>query len=75
MATVNPWKKFRRLLGVNHRYIATVTVTDGTTSTVTLRTGEQARVAGTSALGQAVWVESGEIKGDAPTATVINVTI
>lgn len=68
MATVNPWKRFQRLLPRAGRYTVTInTVNSDGTSTATRRDGQKVRLkGGLVAAGKKAWVEGEQIIGEAP---------
>ncbi|MBY6070589.1 hypothetical protein KUV35_04755 [Marinobacter salsuginis] len=68
MATVNPWKRFQRLLPRAGRYTVTIdTVNSDGTSTATRRDGQTVRLkGGLVAAGKKAWVEGEQIIGEAP---------
>jgi hypothetical protein len=69
MATVNPWKRFQRLLPRAGRYTVTIDSVDSTagTSLATKRDGNQVRLRGTLvSAGNKAWVEGTQIIGQAP---------
>lgn len=69
MATVNPWKRFQRLLPRAGRYTVTISSVDSTsgTSMATRRDGQQVRLKGALvAAGKKAWVEGEQIIGEAP---------
>jgi len=68
MATVNPWKRFQRLLPRAGRYTVTIdqVLQDGT-SMATRRDGQKVRLkGGLVAAGKKAWVEGEQIIGEAP---------
>lgn len=74
--TVNPYKRFKELLGSNSKQIATVlaTYSDGT-SLVTVR-GRNFTVRGTDVpVGGKAWIVNGDIISEAPDLPVYSVTI
>lgn len=68
MATVNPWKRFQRLLPRAGRYTVNIdTVNSDGTSTATRRDGQIVRLkGGLVAAGKKAWVEGEQIIGEAP---------
>jgi hypothetical protein len=68
MATVNPWKRFQKLLPRAGRYTVTVvSVNSDGTSTATRRDGQTVRLkGGLVSAGNKAWVEGEQIIGAAP---------
>lgn len=68
MATVNPWKRFQRLLPRAGRYTVTIDqVNSDGTSTATRRDGQTVRLkGGLVEAGKKAWVEGEQIIGEAP---------
>ena len=68
MATVNPWKRFQRLLPRAGRYTVTInSVNADGTSTATRRDGQIVRLkGGLVEAGKKAWVEGEQIIGEAP---------
>lgn len=71
----NLWTKFESLIGKDAMQIATITVTNGSTSTVQLLSGDTLKVTGTGTVGSKVYIKGGEIKQTAPTLTEHNMTL
>lgn len=71
----NLWKKFESLIDKDVTQIATITVTNGTTSTVQLLSGDTLKVTGTGAVGTKVFIKGGEIKQTAPNLIEHNMTL
>lgn len=74
---MSQWRDFERLLSPDPLLVATVAAhhSDGT-STVTLPGGGQLRVRGQDvAVGEAAFVRGGEIRGPAPTVTVVTLEV
>lgn len=57
----NVWTQFQKLVGKDVTQVATVTSTDGETSTVELLSGDPLRVIGTAEVGKKVYIKGGEI--------------
>lgn len=57
----NVWTQFQKLVGKDVTQVATVTNTDGETSTVELLSGDPLRVIGTAEVGTKVYIKGGEI--------------
>jgi len=75
--TVNPYKRFRELLGSNSKQIAEVKITynDGT-SLVETRSGKQFIARGNSVItGNKAWIVNGEIISEAPNLPAYSVTV
>ena len=69
MATVNPWKRFQRLLPRAGRYTVTIVSVDAATGTsiATRRYGQQVRLKGALvSAGKKAWVEGDQIIGETP---------
>lgn len=68
MATVNPWKRFQKLLPRAGRYTVTVDqVLDDGTCIATRRDGQTVRLkGGLVSVGKKAWVEGEQIIGEAP---------
>jgi len=74
--TVNPYKRFKELLGSSSKQIATVltTYSDGT-SLVTVR-GRNFTARGTDVpVGRKAWIVNGDIISEAPDLPVYSVTV
>lgn len=68
MATVNPWKRFQRLMPRAGRYTVTIDqVNSDGTSMATRRDGQKVKLKGVLvAAGKKAWVEGEQIIGEAP---------
>ncbi|WP_066017827.1 hypothetical protein [Endozoicomonas atrinae] len=77
MATTNIWQKFKALIPEGVRVVATITSNNGNgTSQAELRDGSVITIKGeTTAVGQKVFVQDGEIKGTAPSLAQYEVEI
>lgn len=77
MATVNPWKRFQRLLPRAGRYTVTInTVNSDGTSTATRRDGQIVRLkGGLVEAGKKAWVEGDQIIGEAPDLPTVTVYV
>jgi len=75
--TVNPYKRFKELLGSSSKQIAEVLTTynDGT-SLVKTRNGKQFIARGTSVIaGEKAWIVNGEIVSEAPNLPAYSVEV
>ncbi|WP_022949509.1 hypothetical protein [Methylohalobius crimeensis] len=73
----NPWKRLEQLLPNNPLLAGDVILhnSDGT-STVSLPDGREIRVRGQSvAVGKKAFVQSGEVRGEAPALPVVGITL
>lgn len=57
----NIWTQFKSLIPEDVTLVATVTSTDGSTSTVELLSGDMLKVRGTGTVGAKVYIQGGEI--------------
>lgn len=57
----NIWTEFAKLIDKDQTYVATISNTDGTNSTVELLSGDMLKVRGTGTVGNRVYVRGGEI--------------
>lgn len=71
----NIFQRFKALLPTYPVTLATVTETDGTTSTVELPGGQQVVVRGTAAAGTKVFIQDGVIQSEAPDLPVYTAEI
>jgi hypothetical protein len=73
--TPNTWALFKELLPRDPLLIATLSVTDGTTSLMTLLDNGVVRVRGTGTVGDKYYIRAGKIDGDAPAMTQSEIVI
>ncbi|MDI3326786.1 hypothetical protein QKW35_20610 [Pontibacterium granulatum] len=71
----NLWKQFESLIDKDVTQLATITATNGTTSTVQLLSGDTLKVTGTGTPGSKVFIKGGEIKQAAPNLTEHTMTL
>lgn len=71
----NFYRQFLELLPQQPLQVATVTAVDAAGCTVQMPDGAQARVRGSAAVGDAVFVRAGAIEGPAPSLTLVSITV
>ena len=73
--TPNTWALFKELLPRDPLLVATLSVTDGTTSLMTLLDNGVVRVRGTGNVGAKYYIRAGKIDGAAPNLTLSEVVV
>jgi hypothetical protein len=73
--TPNTWALFRELLPRDPLLVATLSVTDGTASLMTLLDNGVVRVRGTGSVGAKYYIRGGKIDGAAPNLTLSEVVV
>ena len=71
----NIWTQFKSLIPEDVTLVATVSSTNGATSTVELLSGDMLAVRGTGTVGGKVYVRGGEIIQEAGTLTQYNMIL
>ncbi|SEH05528.1 Uncharacterised protein [Candidatus Venteria ishoeyi] len=72
----NQWSRFKQVLPSDPLLVAVIDVVHGDgTTTVTFTGGGTARVRGTGTVGGSVYVRGGQIEGEAPALSQVDIAI